>query len=100
MADYPFRITPALLDVLEVLADGGEIHGFAIARTAKRPTGSVYPILARLEEAAWVHSRREAQHPQPSRPARRFYQLTEPGLEGAARVLRERRGQARSVRSP
>lgn len=97
MAGYPFRITPATLDVLEALAEGDEIHGFAIARTAKRPTGSVYPILARLEEAAWAQSRWKAQHPQRSRPPRRFYQLTETGREEAAKLLEERRGVASGV---
>src|SRR5258707_520956 len=45
------RVTPAILDVLQVLlaSSVGGCHGFAIAKDVKRPTGSVYPILARLE---------------------------------------------------
>ena len=31
-----------------------DLHGFALAMAAHRPTGSVYVILNRLEEVGWV----------------------------------------------
>lgn len=91
--ETPFRITPATLDVLEVLLGSGqEVHGFAVAKAASRPTGSVYPILARLQEAGWVESHWETRHPEEGRPARRFYSLSNIGLVMALAVATARRG--------
>jgi PadR family transcriptional regulator PadR len=51
------RVTPATLDVLETLiGPDEELYGLRIAQNAGRKVGSVYPILARLEEAGWVES--------------------------------------------
>lgn len=64
------RVTAAILDVLQVLLaePGGGCHGFAIAKETKRPTGSVYPILARLERFGWVESYWESEQPEHGRP--------------------------------
>ncbi|MFJ6104936.1 PadR family transcriptional regulator [Streptomyces sp. NPDC092359] len=89
----PFRITSTTLDVLEAfLASSEELHGFAVAKTAGKPTGSIYPILARLEEASWLSSRWEDENPQEGRPRRRFYELTPNGTAEAKRIVIERRG--------
>jgi PadR family transcriptional regulator PadR len=87
------RVTPATLDVLAILVETtDDVHGFSIAKGAKRPTGSVYPILARLEADGWLESRWEVEHPAQGRPRRRFYQLTRPdGLRAARALLAERR---------
>ncbi|MGH7743321.1 MAG: PadR family transcriptional regulator [Candidatus Dormibacteria bacterium] len=87
------RITQAMLDVLTILVQApDDPHGFAIAKAAKHPTGSVYPILARLEDAGWVESHWETEHPHEGRPRRRFYRLTSPeGLRAARTLLEERR---------
>src|ERR1022692_1468603 len=71
------RVTPATLDVLAVLVwSPEELHGFALAKAAGRPTGSVYLILNRLEEAGMVGSYWEPVNAQnEGRPRRRFYQL-------------------------
>jgi len=75
-----FRVTEASLAVLGVLADAdGELYGRAVAAAAQRPTGTVYPMLARWENAGWVEGRWEIEHPQPGRPRRRFYKLTDDG---------------------
>ncbi|MER8066954.1 MULTISPECIES: PadR family transcriptional regulator [Streptomyces] len=90
----PFRITSATLDVLEAfLVSGEELHGFAVAKAAGKPTGSIYPILARLEQAGWLDSHWEAEHPAEGRPRRRFYMLTPTGAEQARSIVLERRGQ-------
>lgn len=96
----PFKITGATLDVLEVLISGDELHGFAIAKAAGKPTGSVYPILLRLEGAGWVESRWEEEHPETGRPRRRFYQLTADGMASARSVVQERRGKLLGRRDP
>ncbi|MFD7627544.1 PadR family transcriptional regulator [Streptomyces sp. NPDC059851] len=90
----PFRITSATLDVMEAfLVADDDLHGFAVARAAGKPTGSIYPILARMEEAGWLESRWESEHPDPGRPRRRFYKLTPDGMASARAVVLERRGQ-------
>jgi PadR family transcriptional regulator len=88
------RITPATLDVLEVLLDDKTEHyGLAIARQAGLATGSTFPILARLERIGWASSYWEQTDDAASRgPRRRFYRLTLEGMAGARVLIAERRG--------
>ena len=80
------------LAVLAVLVSAREdLHGFAIAQQAGRPTGSIYPILDRLRRIGWLTSYWETEHPQEGRPRRRFYQLEPDGLQAARALLAERR---------
>ena len=92
----PFRVTPPLLDVLEVLLDAGEQerHGWAIMKASKRTGPTVYQVLERLAAAKWVQARWEEQHPELGRPRRRFYRLTPPGVASARALLAERRPRA------
>jgi PadR family transcriptional regulator, regulatory protein PadR len=96
------RITPATLDVLAVLVwSPDELHGFALAKAAGRPTGSVYVILSRLEAAGWVDSHWESQNAdQEGRPRRRFYKLNPDGLGAARQVLAERGGEKKKNARP
>jgi PadR family transcriptional regulator, regulatory protein PadR len=88
------RVTPATVAVLAVLVGSREdLHGFAIAQQAGRPTGSVYPILDRLRRAGWLTSYWETEHPQQGRPRRRFYRLEPDGLRAARALLAERRAE-------
>ena len=92
------RVTPATLAVLAVLVRTDEnLHGFAIAHEARRPTGSIYPILDRLSRAGWLTSYWETAHPQEGRPRRRFYRLEPDGLQAAREMLAERRPATPSV---
>ena len=87
------RVTPATLDVLEVLLDQSvEHYGFMIAKSAHLPTGSVFPILARLERVGWVTSYWEDIDPDSRGARRRFYRLSADGVRAARQVLAERRG--------
>jgi len=87
-----FRVTDATLDVLEILLGGGEeLYGLRIAKAASRPTGSVFPILARLEQLGWVISEWESGDPGARGPRRRFYRLTGLGLAGARELVSQRR---------
>ena len=73
------QLTRATLKVLRTLLSsrGTEISGAEIGRTAQLASGTLYPILLRLEEAKWVQSRWETESPQSlARPRRRFYTLT------------------------
>lgn len=61
-------------------------YGYEIITEAQLLSGSVYPILRRLEAAGWLESREEPSPPA-GRPPRRFYTFTELGLREAAKVF-------------
>src|SRR5690349_1357474 len=67
----------------------GLIHGFDIIDATGLRSGTVYPILRRLEEAGLVRSRweRAPLARQEGRPPRRLYQLTGAGAEAAGEAL-------------
>jgi DNA-binding PadR family transcriptional regulator len=64
-------------------------HGFDIMDAAGLPSGTVYPILGRLERDGYVRSRWEA----PSiayrekRPPRRYYEVTAAGQKALAHSI-------------
>lgn len=71
-------------------APGREMYGLEIMRAAGLPSGTVYPILARLESAGWLSGRAEDINPRAEgRPPRRYYRLTAAGT-AAARQAAER----------
>ena len=84
------RLTIPTRLVLEAfLADpDAELYGLELARTAGLPTGTVHPILARLEGLDWVSSRWEqVDASEVGRPPRRYYRLTSAGRrESPARL--------------
>ena len=89
------RITiPTRLVLEALLADpDAELYGLELARAAGLPTGTVHPILARLEGVGWVRSRWEDVDPSEARrPPRRYYRVTTTGIrEGTARLARSPR---------
>jgi len=73
-----------------------ELYGIEIGAAAGLPSGTIHPILARLEGLGWVESRREDIDTRAEgRPARRYYRLTAAGVQSArlalARAYRPRR---------
>jgi PadR family transcriptional regulator, regulatory protein PadR len=91
MADQP-RLTTQTLRVLGALMSRpeAELSGAEIGRTTKLPTGTLYPILLRLDEAGWVKSRWEDGDPHIlGRPRRRFYRVTALGERNATAAVRE-----------
>lgn len=72
--------------VLKAVADGVQ-YGFDIMDATGLPSGTVYPILGRLERGGYVRSRweRHATAQREKRPPRRYYELTAAG----ERVLHE-----------
>ncbi|WP_331732138.1 helix-turn-helix transcriptional regulator [Streptomyces sp. NBC_00989] len=66
-------------------------YGLEVGSTVGLPSGTIHPILARLERAGIVESFWEAadEHAQaePSRPRRRYYKFTEDGAETARLAL-------------
>jgi PadR family transcriptional regulator PadR len=86
------RISAQTLKVLVALlsATVPELSGAEIARTSKLPSGTLYPILLRLERLGWLESRWEIEEPSVlGRPRRRFYHATGIGLSNAKAVLNE-----------
>jgi DNA-binding PadR family transcriptional regulator len=77
----PRALSSAMALVLDALARGSR-HGFDILDATGLPSGTVYPILRRLEDDGLAASRWEnariAQREQ--RPPRRYYELTAAGL--------------------
>jgi PadR family transcriptional regulator, regulatory protein PadR len=86
------RITMPVLKVLIAVAelDGDEISGAQVSLSSKLRSGTLYPILMRLEHAGWLESRWEAGDPgQLGRPRRRLYRFTPLGAKEARSNFRE-----------
>ena len=67
-----------------------EMSGRDVGRRAKLPSGTVYPILLRLQDAGWLTSRWEEVDPREAgRPRRRFYQITGVGYQKTQDALKE-----------
>ena len=85
------RATIPTFQVLRALQDRAarEWYGFELCQTTGLAPGTLYPILARLEQDSWVTSRWE----EPTgtngdrRARRRYYSLTPDGAAGIQRLL-------------
>lgn len=65
-----------------------ELYGLQIGAEAGLPSGTVHPILARMEALGWMESRWEEIEPSlEGRPSRRYYQLTSSGARNAREAL-------------
>jgi PadR family transcriptional regulator, regulatory protein PadR len=76
------RITAQTLKVFALFLGDvtAEWHGFDLIEQTKIKSGTMYPILIRLEKAGWLQSRLEDVDPSVvGRPARRLYALTGEG---------------------
>jgi DNA-binding PadR family transcriptional regulator len=71
--------------VLQALAQGFG-YGFDVMRVTQLPSGTVYPLLRRLEDGRLVRSRWEDEGRAHSegRPARRYYEITGGGTAALA----------------
>jgi PadR family transcriptional regulator len=84
----PVRVTAAVSKVLAAFLEDPEAdrYGLDLMRASGHPSGTLYPILLRLQKAGWVDAVWEQVDPVAAgRPARRYYRLTPDGLV-AARV--------------
>jgi len=63
-------------------------YGLELTRSTTLASGTIHPILARLETAGWLESYWEDVDPNAvGRPRRRFYRLTTDGVEQARSAL-------------
>lgn len=67
------------------------VYGFDLMQRTGFPSGTVYPILARLERAGWIAGQIEDRDnaARQSRPPRRLYRLTAEGAVAARMALAE-----------
>lgn len=93
------KLTRPLERVLTVMiADPSAPHyGYDLMKAAKLPSGTLYPMLARLQQDGLVDAEWEAQRQDTAgRPPRKYYRLTAEGL----RVARLELAQAASSVPP
>jgi PadR family transcriptional regulator PadR len=86
----PPRMTLQTQAVLAQMLQGPteEHYGLELAKAASLSSGTIYPILARLEAAGWITSAWEdIDEAKAGRRARRYYRLTGEGERAARAVL-------------
>ena len=84
------RITGPTLKVLKLLLEKPRQgrSGAEMSRAVGISSGTLYPLLARLEDCGWIRGKWEKIEPtEAGRPRRRFYTLTATGQTNASRVL-------------
>jgi PadR family transcriptional regulator len=97
------QVTLPMLKVLSILLDEPTTlhYGLDLSQRAELATGTIYPILTRLEQAGWIDSSWEDADPSDlGRPRRRLYRLTGAGAEFAARAVEEGRRAILPLRKP
>ena len=79
---------------------GTERYGLQLCAETGLPSGTIYPIVARLEQMGWVESNWEdpARHVAEGRPRRRYYRLTREGAMQAQDALARVRSSSRQPR--
>ena len=84
------QITLPVLKVLRVMIDAPlrQQYGLQLMHGAGLKSGTLYPVLARLERAGWIDGEWE-QEPHRGRPPRKFYKLSEDGMALARTALAE-----------
>ena len=80
---YAIKMTGPVQQVLRAMLDHPTVplYGLQISKQADLETGTLYPVMARLERVGWVESSWEDPDLSISdgRPRRRYYQLTKDG---------------------
>jgi PadR family transcriptional regulator, regulatory protein PadR len=92
MVDKDPRLSLQTLRVLQVFLDRPRepLAGSDIWKQTRMLSGTIYPILMRLERAHWLKSEWETLDPSTlGRPRRRFYQLTGLGYNKVREALSE-----------
>jgi PadR family transcriptional regulator, regulatory protein PadR len=88
--DRDVRMSLQTLRVLEAFLENptDQLSGADVHQRCGLASGTLYPILLRLEAAGWFASRWESIDPSMAgRPRRRLYRLTSTGLKRASEVF-------------
>jgi DNA-binding PadR family transcriptional regulator len=94
------RITIPVAKVLAALLiePDAERYGLDLMKITDLPSGTLYPVLHRLQDAGWLSADWEAIDPAAQgRPARRYYRLTAEGVSAARQALAELHAVTRPV---
>lgn len=85
------RVTAGVAKVLAAFLEdpAADRYGLDLMKATDMPSGTLYPILARLREADWVRAEWEQPDPEAGRPARRYYRLTPEGAIAARERVAE-----------
>lgn len=86
------RLTMTTMKVLGAFCEdpNAEMSGREIGAKVKLPSGTVYPILLRMQDAEWLTSQWEDIDPkEEGRPRRRFYKMTALGYRKTQDALKE-----------
>jgi PadR family transcriptional regulator PadR len=86
------RVTAAVAMVLAAFLEdpGADRYGLDLMRATGQPSGTLYPILLRLQRAGWVVAEWEDVDPaEAGRPARRYYRLSADGVVSARTAVAE-----------
>jgi PadR family transcriptional regulator, regulatory protein PadR len=92
MEQKPPRLSHQALRVLRCFLDHhpDALAGSDICKDVRLLSGTLYPILIRLEGASWLESRWEELDPSDAgRPRKRLYRLTGVGYNAAREALSE-----------
>jgi len=75
------RLSPQTLLVLEAFLEESAVwrYGYEISRGSGLKSGTLYPILMRMEERQLLETKWESG--EPGRPARHMYRLTPDGMQ-------------------
>ena len=100
MSDTP-RLTPQTVAVLRALLSTPATPrwGRDIGRETGLKSGSLHPILARLEQAGWVESfwEKPEEHEDQGRPRRRYYRFAPGGAQTAQFAIAEAAEKSRAA---
>lgn len=74
-------LSPPARTILALMADAGEswLHGYDLCRRGQVKSGTLYPLLIRLEEQGYLEAQWQAPA-EAGRPPRHAYRLTVTGL--------------------
>ena len=88
--------SPQTVQVLALLLESPRSwhYGYGISQHTGLRSGTLYPILARLEEMGWLDTTWE-ESGQPGRPPRHTYRLTSEGAKAARQHLAAMAGAGR-----
>ena len=90
MADFEVRLTGPTLKLLKLMLEepAKKRSGAEVSREAKIGSGTLYPLLVRLERVGWLISEWEQIDPKEAgRPRKRYYRLSAIGYNKAREVL-------------
>ena len=97
MREKQMRLTQPALKILRLFSEhsANTLSGAEIAKATGASSGTLYPLLARLENTGWATSTWEEIDPREARrPRRRLYKLTALGRARAHAALAELQIQA------